>query len=123
MDNLFILLPPEWAVLYASNMHIWGAQHEIVRLILGNLTAAQNCIPLLNDLSTSIGSIQALPDINFEQTQQLHNNIQSFNFQKFCFHTHLRNNIVLLDSVARENPEASRILSQIPANIFRLSRL
>jgi hypothetical protein len=104
-------------------MHIWGIHSEVVRLILGNFTAAQNCIPLLNDLSTSIGNLQTLPDLNLEQTEQLQNNIRSFNFQKFCFHTHLRNNITLLDSVARENPEASRILSQIPANIFRLSRL
>ena len=96
----------------------------MVHRILLNLTKAQICLGIINDLCTSIANLQnlqSLAELTLEQSEQLQTQLHNLAFQKACFNAHLSNIIQPLEIIARENVPASRILSQIPANVFNVS--
>jgi hypothetical protein len=96
----------------------------LVHTILFNLTKAQISLGIINDLCTSIANLQNLQylaELTLEQSEQLQTQLHNLAFQKACFYAHLSNNIQPLDIIARENVAASRILSQIRANVFNVS--
>ena len=96
----------------------------MVHTILLNLTKAQICLGIINDLCTSIANIQnlqSLAELTLEQSEQLQTQLHNLAFQKACFNAHLSNNIQPLEVIARENVAASSILWQIPANVFNVS--
>ncbi len=89
-----------------------------------NLTKAEICLGIINDLCTSIANLQnlqSLAELTLEQSEQLQTQLHNLAFQKACFNAHLSNNIQSLEIIARQNVAASRILSQIPANVFNVS--
>jgi hypothetical protein len=117
-------LAPQWAELFIQNSLVWGGQSWLVHTILFNLTKAQISLGIINDLCTSIANLQNLQylaELTLEQSEQLQTQLHNLAFQKACFNAHLSNNIQPLDIIARENVAASRILSQIRANVFNVS--
>jgi hypothetical protein len=117
-------LAPQCSELFIQNSLVWGDQSWLVHTILLNLTKAQICLGIINDLCTSIGNLQnlqSLDELTLEQSEQLQTQLHNLAFQKACFNAHLSNNIQPLDIMARENVAASIILYQIPANVFNVS--
>ena len=107
--------------LFVNNTLVWGEQSWLVHTVLLNLTKAQFCLAHINDLCNSIRELQSLAELTIEQSEQLQDQLHNLRFLKASFNSHMSNNIQPLDILARENVAASRILSQIPANVFNVS--
>lgn len=114
-------LAPQWLELFVNNTLVLGEQSWLVHTVLLNLTKAQFCLAHINDLCNSIRELQSLAELTIEQSEQLQDQLHNLRFLKASFNSHMSNNIQPLDILARENVAASRILSQIPANVFNVS--
>ncbi len=126
ISNILSTLAPQWLELYYANIDVWGRQYWVVEVILSNITKAQDCLTTIYNLSASIRDLQdlqSLGELTLDQSEQLEDLIRRLDFKKACFNTHLCNNIQPMDGLARENMPAYRILSQIPANVFRVEAL
>jgi hypothetical protein len=65
-------LAPQWAELFIHNTLVWGDQSWLVHTILLNLTKAQICLGIINDLCTSIANLQnlqSLAELTLEQSE------------------------------------------------------